>query len=122
MICARSIKTLKARDMNTAAGPICVLARIAVVATDEGGKNQPFTKNYRPNHNFGSAENNETFIGQIEVPEGSRVYPGETHDLVVRFMDAPGLNALLEIGRTWRIQEGRKLVARAQVLRRQVEA
>lgn len=90
-----------------------------MLKTEEGGKTRPYTGNFRPNHNFGGAENHETFIGQVEVPDGAYIAPGDTYDLIVRFMDDPGLNDLLQVGRTWQIQEGRKLVAHAQVLRRQ---
>ena len=99
--------------------PIRVLARISFLSTEEGGKTRAFTKGYRPNHNFGKPEENKFYIGQIEVAENVWIQPGETHDLGITFLPGPGLNELLGVGRVWRIQEGSKLVASAQVLSRQ---
>jgi elongation factor Tu len=96
--------------------PIRVLARISVIRTEDGGRQGPFTKSYRPNHNFGGPEDRVFFIGQVEVPEGEWIYPGETRDLPIAFLNVRGLQELLHVGRTWRIQEGGKLVATAQLL------
>jgi hypothetical protein len=54
---------------------IRVLARVQVLATADGGRSGPFTARYRPNHNFGGAENRHFFIGQVEVPEGEWSIP-----------------------------------------------
>jgi translation elongation factor EF-Tu-like GTPase len=89
-----------------------------MLKTQEGGKTRPYTTSFRPNHNFGQADGIETFIGQVEVPDGTRLDPGETYDLIVRFLEVPRLSGLLQVGRAWRIQEGQRLVARAQVLQR----
>jgi translation elongation factor EF-Tu-like GTPase len=102
-------------DSNSAE-PIRVLARISVVRTEDGGKSVPFTSKYRPNHNFGTPDERLFYIGQVEVPEGTWVHPGDTRDLVVTFIDGKGLKDFLKAGRVWRIQEGPKLVATAQVL------
>lgn len=96
--------------------PIRVLARISVVPTEDGGRQGPFTKNYRPNHNFGEDTERFFFIGQVEVPENEWVYPGDTRDLPITFLNARGLAELLKPGRTWRIQEGPKLVATGTIL------
>jgi len=97
-------------------GPLRVLARVRVLAAQDGGRTSPFTARYRPNHNFGAPEDRHFFIGQIEVPEGEWVYPGETRDIVITFLNVAGLSQHLQVGREWRIQEGGKLVAIAEVL------
>lgn len=97
--------------------PICVYARISVIRTEDGGRKGPFTKSYRPNHNFGGPDDRVFYIGQVEVPEGTWIHPGETHDLPITFLNVRGLRELLHVGRTWRIQEGGMLVATAEVLR-----
>jgi len=109
-------------DLVEPGQPIRILARIAVLTPEEGGKQRPFTKGYRPNHNFGGPEDTDFYIGQIEVPEGTWIRPGEAHDLMVTFMHGPGLSDLLRVGRAWRIQEGSNLVATGHVLGRQGEA
>ena len=96
--------------------PIVVRATIAVVPTDKGGRVGPFTKGLRPNHNFGSQDDRFFYIGQIEVPEGEWVYPGETRELSVTFLNARGLCDLLKPGRTWRIQEGARLIGTGTVI------
>jgi translation elongation factor EF-Tu-like GTPase len=93
-----------------------VLARVSVLRTEDGGRTMPFTAPYRPNHNFGSSEGCEFYVGQIEVPRGIQVHPGETRDLTITFLNGPGLPQLLHVGRTWRIQEGSKHVATAEVI------
>ena len=94
---------------------IRVLARVHVLDGDDGRK-MPFTAGYRPNHNFGDAENQRFFIGQVEVAEGEWVHPGETRELTITFMNVAGLREQLTPGRRWRIQEGWRLVATAELL------
>jgi len=76
----------------------------------------PFKGPYRPNHNFGDVTNQTFCIGQVEVPEGTWVQPGEVAELVVTFLNVRGLSEKLKAGRTWRIQEGPKLVATGEIL------
>jgi translation elongation factor EF-Tu-like GTPase len=109
-------------DLLEPGEPIKVLARVSMLSTEDGGPSYPISKSYRPNHNFGDVQDNQFYIGQVEVPEGTLVHPGETRELMVTFLNGPGLSELLREGRTWRIREGSKLVATAQVLRRQGEA
>jgi hypothetical protein len=96
--------------------PIKVFARLDVVSTEAGGRVGPFTNGLRPNHNFGGDADRFFFIGQVEVPDGQWVYPGDTRELWITFLNARGLRELLLPGRQWRIQEGPKLIAMATVL------
>jgi len=96
--------------------PIRILARVSLLRTEDGGRKGPFTKSYRPNHNFGGPDDRIFYVGQIEVPDGTWVYPGETRELEIAFLNVSGLSALLRVGRTWRIQEGPKHVATGEVL------
>jgi len=79
--------------------PIRVLARISVISTDKGGRKGPFTKSYLPNHNFGAPDDRVFYAGQIEVPEGTWIQPGETRDLPITFLNVRGLSELLPVGR-----------------------
>lgn len=96
--------------------PITVLARVHVLATVEGGRSTPFTGKFRPNHNFGGAEDREFFIGQLEVPEGEWVHPGQTRELTITFLNVVGLEERLTPRRRWRIQEGPRLIAIAELI------
>ena len=96
--------------------PIKVRAMIALVPQKEGGRHGPFTKGFRPNHNFQGPDDRLFFIGQIEVEENEWVYPDETRELYVTFLNARGLRELLIPGRTWRIQEGPNLIGTGTVI------
>jgi hypothetical protein len=104
------------RDLFDEDQPIKILTKISVLKTKDGGRSGPFITSYPPNHNFGKPDDREFYIGQIEAPSDTWIYPGETHDLVVTFLFAKSLPQLLEIGRLWRIQEGPKLVATAEII------
>ena len=95
--------------------PILVETTIHLLPTEEGGRHTPITKNFRPNHNFGNEENRNFFIGQVELKDNEFMFPGETRDLVVTFMNVRGLKELLTIGNEWRIQEGSHLIGTAKV-------
>ena len=100
--------------------PFRVMARISFRRTEDGGRPIPVSgsHSYRPNHNFGDASNHIFYIGQVEIPRGTVVHPGDVVEVVVNFLDARGLSEMLQVGRTWRIQEGAYLVATAEVLER----
>ena len=105
-------------DLLEPGNPIKVLARVSMLSAESGGRTTPLTGaySYRPNHNFGGPEGCEFYIGQVAIPGDTTVHPGETHDLVITFLNGRDLSNLLQVGRLWRIQEGPKLVATAQVL------
>jgi hypothetical protein len=103
------------RDLFEPGAPHRVLARVSVRLPAEGGRDIPFGLQFRPNHNFGGEENRAFYIGNVEVPpEG--LHPGESRELYVTFLNGGGLGDLLQIGRRWRIQEGPRWVANAEVL------
>lgn len=103
-------------DLLDDGDPIAVLAEVSFVPASEGGKSHPIRGRYRPNHNFGSAENRLTYVGQLEFAPDVVVWPGDTRRVTIRFLSGSGLDALLSVGREWRIQEGPRLVARARVV------
>lgn len=71
---------------------------------------------YRPNHNFGDAENRQMDIGYIDFPEGQSLLPGQSREINVTFFFRPELEEVLSPGRRWRIQEGAHLVGYGTVL------
>jgi hypothetical protein len=92
-----------------------VVARLSLSPRSAGGHDVPHGYAYRPNHNFGGPEDRAFYIGQVDVPpEGLRA--GESCIAGVTFLNGLGLDELLRVGRKWRIQEGPKLVATAEVL------
>jgi len=99
--------------------PITVRATISLIPEIDGGRHGPFTEGYRPNHNFGGPENSLFYIGEVMVGNDEWVYPGDTKDVSVKFLNARGLKEMLVVGRKWRIQEGHRLVAHATVTEHQ---
>ena len=98
-------------------GPaVRVLARVHLFGTNEGGRATPVSGVYRPNHNFGAPNGRQFYIGQVELPSGLELLPGDTQDLYITFLNGPDLSKHLHTGRCWRIQEGAHLVATAEVL------
>lgn len=95
-----------------------VLARITTLPAEESGQSAPIFSGVRPNHNFGSAEANEFFIGQVQFIGREKLAPGETCDAEIMFIPGPGLDDFLVEGRAWRLQFGSRLIATAIVLSR----
>lgn len=92
-----------------------VRAKISMNSPEDGGRDVPGNLSYRPNHNFGSGGDRYFYIGQMELPpEGLRA--GESLVLHVTFLSGPGLENLLHVGRRWRVQEGARFVASAEIL------
>jgi len=71
---------------------------------------------WRPNHNFGPPENRDFYIGEIALESAETIEPEQTRNVIVRFLDGPGLREQLLPGRSWRVQEGPSFVATARVI------
>lgn len=75
----------------------------------------PVYSGYRPNHNFGSADDAEMYIGAMEFQPRLAVYPGDSVESIVSFLLTQDFVAKIQVGTEWRIQEGKRLVAIAKV-------
>ena len=95
---------------------IRIKARIFLLPSAESGRTVPIRGSYRPNHNFGTADNREMDIGFLEFKEGEMLRPGESTELEITLWPRPGLRETVQPGREWRIQEGGHLVAVGTVL------
>lgn len=87
---------------------------LRLLPTEAGGRAHPIRSDFRPNHNFGSAERRDFHIGRIMLPDGRELRPGESGEAIVDFLDKTGL--ALAPGLEWRIQEGGRLIAMATVI------
>ena len=96
--------------------PLFVKAKLHLYPTEEGGKTVPIADGYRPNHNFGGPDGRDFFVGQVEIRGEERMFPGDTHEVFVHFLDSEGLKDHLVVGNVWRIQEGISLVGTAEIL------
>ena len=100
--------------------PVRVLARIKVLRTEDGGRASPFTKNFRPNHNFGGptidlSSDKLRFLRELGYTQGKLT----SRDCIPK---RAGLAENLAVGRVWRIQEGGRYIASAEVLSLLTEA
>ena len=68
---------------------------------------------YRPNHLF---KDGSYYSGQIDMPEGSEVKPGETGRVIAKMWDSGDLLGRLEQGVEWEIAEGGWVVGRAKLI------
>lgn len=66
--------------------------------------------NYRPNHNFFGPDDRVMTMGEVNIPAGEELHPGETMEVPITFFNWPGLVGQIYPGREWRIQEGATLV------------
>jgi elongation factor Tu len=95
---------------------IVVRAILRLLRTDQGGRRSAVHSGYRPNHNFGGHDDLEFYIGQIDFQSPDTLELGDSREVFVRFISGPGLREKLQVGRSWRIQEGHRLVGEATVL------
>ncbi len=95
---------------------ILVKARVMFLSVNDGGKTLLPCGVYRPNHNFGTLDNGEFYIGQMVLPADSSLRQEQSYDADIVFIHDDGLDKLLTVGRQWFIQEGSRLVAKAELL------
>ena len=93
-----------------------VRASLTLLPGTSHGRRSNSHVRWRPNHNFGAPDGRDFYIGQVEFDDAGAIEPGQTRNVMVRFLDGPGLTEQLVPGRSWRIQEGSVLVATATVI------
>ena len=96
---------------------INVKAEVTLLRSEESGRKTGITSCYRPNHNFGSAENMDMRMGQITVPQDQWIEPGESKDVLIKFLMAEDQPINLVSGLIWRIQEGGRHVGNGKILK-----
>lgn len=94
---------------------IRVRATLSVGSADAGGRRIPGGAKWRPNHNFGEPDGRSFYIGQVHFGS-SDLNPNDTREVVIEFLEGPGLLDHLQVGRAWRVQDGPKLFAIATVV------
>lgn len=96
--------------------PIVVRANLTPLPTEEGGRRSGVRSGYRPNHNVGGPDDREFYVGQVDFSSDDLIGLGDLREVLVRFISGPGLQEKLQVRRSWRIQEGSRLVGEATVL------
>ncbi|WHT21424.1 elongation factor Tu [Crossiella sp. CA-258035] len=77
-------------------------AQVYVLSAQEGGRRTPFHANYRPQFHFRTAD----VVGEVELPEGDVVRPGDSVELTVRL----GKPVAMDAGLGFAIREGGRTV------------
>jgi len=105
-------------ELNNTEELIHVRALMKMKPTSKGGRMTGFLSGYRPNHVFEYKEGKllNTFIGDIQFDHKELFMPGETHEVMVRFLFHMPIEKYLNIGRKWWIHEGRKVIGEAEIL------
>ena len=95
-----------------------VTARVSFLATADGGRKTPVygSHPYRPNHVFFDGDNRIMCMGEIKLVHGAMALPGESIETKIKFLVWPELGIEIEPGKTWRIQEGPRLVGLGEIL------
>src|SRR5687767_9646011 len=98
---------------------IIVSARIAMKRTADGGRSSGIFPGYRPNHVFELPAKGHllnAWPGEIQFDHQQSILPGETTTVTVRFVNVPGLENYITVGRKWSINEGPNTVGEAEIL------
>ena len=94
-----------------------VEAEFTLLPTSQSGRSTGITSGYRPNHNFGGPSDFNLRMGQVEVPGGGWIQPGETRTVRIRFIIAQEHTIPFAPGLAWRIQEATRHVGNGKVVR-----
>src|SRR5690554_1611111 len=92
-----------------------VLAEISLFPMVLSGRSTGITSGYRPNHNFGGADNHLMRMGTITVVGGKWINPGESKDAEVLFLFPKGYDISLYEGLEWRLREGARHVGNGKI-------
>ncbi len=95
-------------EPNTISARTKFSAEAYILKREEGGRKNPFSEDYRPNFYFRTID----ITGEIKLPnETKMVMPGDTINLDVALMSP----VAMEIGTTFNIREGGRVVGRGKV-------
>lgn len=98
---------------------ISIKAKLAMKKSEDGGRITGFTSGYRPNHVFEYKDNGHllmTFIGDIIFEDQNTIEPGETKEVIVRFLLEQPIEKYLDKGRRWWIHESARVVGEAVII------
>lgn len=105
-------------DLENTDQMLIVRAALTMKPAHENGRETGFTSGFRPNHVFEYRENQplNTFIGDIQFEHSELFMPGESHEVIVRFLFHQPIEQYLNVGRKWWIHEGENIIGEAEVL------
>ncbi|RLK02245.1 hypothetical protein [Tenacibaculum discolor] len=98
-------------DLEETPELIHVKAKLKLISKEEGGRKTGIKSGYRPNHIFGYQSNGQfkySYVGDIQFDEDELILPGETKEVLIRFLSRQPIDEYMNIGRKWWIHEGVK--------------
>lgn len=105
-------------DLEETPELIHVRATLHLYPTDKNGRRTPIKSGFRPNHVFEYLTNGQlkyTYIGDIQFDPEEWIEPGETKEVLVRFLAKQPIDTFLNIGQIWWIHEGPNVIGKAEI-------
>ncbi|WP_440066538.1 hypothetical protein [Tenacibaculum discolor] len=106
-------------DLEETPELIHVKAKLKLISKEEGGRKTGVKSGYRPNHIFEYQSNGQfkySYVGDIQFDENELILPGETKEVLIRFLSRQLIDEYMNIGRKWWIHEGTKKIGEAEVI------
>ncbi|MDY8135469.1 hypothetical protein [Aquimarina sp. 2201CG5-10] len=106
-------------DLEDTPEMIHVKANLSLFPTDKGGRKTGIKNGYRPNHVFEYQTNGQfkyTYIGDIQFEQEEWIMPGDTQEVLVRFLSRQPIDQYLNINRKWWIHEGPNKIGEAEII------
>ena len=106
-------------DLDQTPDLIHIKAKLSLIPFEKGGRKTGIKSGYRPNHIFEYQSNGHfkyAYIGDIQFDINDLLMPGETKEVLVRFLSRQPLDEYLNIGRKWWIHEGLNKIGEAEIL------
>ena len=106
-------------DLDKTPEMIHVKARLTLVPTEQGGRKNGIVSGYRPNHVFEYQSNGQfkyAYMGDIQFDQTEWIKPGETKEVLVRFLSRQPIDEYMDIGRKWWIHEGPNKIGEAEII------
>ncbi len=106
-------------DLEETPDLIYVKANLRLYTTEGGGRNGGIQTGYRPNHVFEYQKNGQfeyAYMGDIQFEDREWIMPGESHEVIVRFLSKQPIDDFLNIGRKWWLHEGARVVGEAEMI------
>ncbi|MCR1026082.1 hypothetical protein NQT66_14765 [Cellulophaga baltica] len=107
-------------DLDETPEVIHVKAKLILIPTEDGGRKTGITSGYRPNHVFEYQTNGQfkyAYMGDIQTDKDDWIMPGETKEVIVRFLSRQPIDEYMDIGRKWWIHEGHRVIGDAKILK-----
>jgi translation elongation factor EF-Tu-like GTPase len=98
---------------------IIVKARIKMKTAQEGGRTTGFFSGYRPIHVFEPPKDGQLIVGHggdIRFEGRELIEPGETAEVIVRFLRTPTVVKYVNVGQKWLICEGARPLGFGEIL------